>query len=35
MHAITIKPARAITSIMQSAVLKGHRFTCPIIENFI
>jgi len=35
MHAVTIKPAHAITSIMQAAVLKGHRFSCPIIENFI
>jgi hypothetical protein len=31
----TVKPARAVTSIKQSPVLKGHIFSCPVVEHFI
>jgi hypothetical protein len=31
----TIKPAHEVTSIKRSPVLKGHFFSCPVMENFI
>ena len=33
--AITVKPGCAVTSTKQSPVLKGHLFSCLVIENFI
>jgi hypothetical protein len=31
----TVKPPHEVTSIKQSPVLKGHLFSCPVIEHFI
>jgi len=31
----TVKPTRVVTYINQSPVLKGHIFTCLVIENFL
>ena len=33
MYDYTVKPAHVVTSIKQSAVLKGQLFSCPVIEK--